>query len=317
MNNSQIADKLQEISDLYNIKPDKRRAITYTRAAAKIRQSSIPITSGKEAQKLPGIGKSLAADIDAYLNTGIIPREIELRQSIGSKLKVINKFINVFDIGPIKANKFYEEGYRTLEQLYNAPGLTETQKLGIIYYNHLLLKIPRTEIDEYKNVIDYMWKALEQHYNNLGYHGKIEWEIVGSYRRGLLESGDIDILVKEGLVDLNTLVNTLVLNKLIVGHLKSGNIKYLGIARLNNSQYNARRIDITMVKPENWAYAKLHATGSKNLNVQMRQKALDLGLTLNEMGLYNSQGQLYPANNEAQIFKHLGLQYLKPEDRNI
>lgn len=316
MSNIYIADKLNEISELYTIKPDKRRATTYSRAASVIAESDTQINSGADAQKLKGVGKSVAADIDYYLKTGSVPRETELRLSLGEKIKVIDLFIGVFDIGPVKANKYYEKGYTTLAQLYQDPELSDSQRFGIIYYEHLKERIPREEIDIIKAKISGILSALEEAYHAAGYSGDLEWEIVGSYRRGSPYSGDVDILVKDNLVPLSIIVDTLSLNNIIVANLKLGLVKYLGILRLNEN-YNARRIDITMVAADNWTYAKLHATGSKNLNILMRQKAISMGLTLNEMGLFDGSGQRHYATDERQIFDYLGLEYIEPINRSI
>ena len=51
-----------------------------------------------------------------------------------------------------------------------------------------------------------------------------------------------------------------------------------------------RRIDFLYADPKEYAFATLYFTGSKAFNTVMRQRALDLGYTLNEHGLSNMEG---------------------------
>jgi len=138
--------------------------------------------------------------------------------------------------------------------------------------------------------------------------------ICGSYRRGLPNSGDIDVLIKgQPNLNLSRLVKALTDNGLLIGTLAEGKTKYLGIGRLDD-QHIARRIDLMIVQPESWAYAILYFTGSQKLNILMRNRAIELGLTLNEYRLYNISDENYPATTEREIFNYLQLQYLEPNE---
>ncbi len=161
-------------------------------------------------------------------------------------------------------------------------------------------------MDQIKNVIDKIATKLG-----------ITYEICGSYRRGEVDSGDIDCLIKGCIKDnLSSIITELVNDGFIVGHLAIGASKYMGIIKLTKDS-NARRIDLMVVAPESWPYATLYFTGSKKLNVIMRTKALDLGLSMNEYGMVNHRDVPYPAKTEADIFKYLDMEYLKPTKRSI
>ncbi len=54
----------------------------FSKAAKAIRECETPITSGKEAMKLQGIGKGIAGYIDEFLTTGSINKLEELRASM-------------------------------------------------------------------------------------------------------------------------------------------------------------------------------------------------------------------------------------------
>ncbi len=83
---------------------------------------------------------------------------------------------------------------------------------------------------------------------------------------------------------------------------------------------------IRLVPPHVFAFTLAYFTGSKEHNVRMRQRALNRGLRLNEFGLFpvDKVGDLkgleaakfsLPAQDENDIYSHLGLQWVPPELR--
>ena len=96
--------------------------------------------------------------------------------------------------------------------------------------------------------------------------------------------------------------------------LAKGPTRFAGIFRLSED-YIGHRIDIRLVKPESWPYALLYFTGSQRFDILMRQRAIDLGLKLNEYGLYDNLGQPQYATNEKEIFDILQVAYLEPVER--
>jgi DNA polymerase (family 10) len=73
-------------------------------------------------------------------------------------------------------------------------------------------------------------------------------------------------------------------------------------------------VDLRAVSPEQYPYALMHFTGSKEHNTEMRQRAKDRDLKLNEYGLFRGE-ELIPCANEQQIFEQLDLHYIPPELR--
>jgi DNA polymerase (family 10) len=54
------------------------------------------------------------------------------------------------------------------------------------------------------------------------------------------------------------------------------------------------QVDLKIVPEDSWGAALMYFTGSKEHNVKLRQKALDIGLTLNEYGLFPEDGEATP-----------------------
>jgi hypothetical protein len=73
--NRKISDDLREIGKIYFKNKDRNaRGGVFSNAAKAIRESNHKITSGKEAEKLHGIGHGIAGYIDEKLKTGKIGR---------------------------------------------------------------------------------------------------------------------------------------------------------------------------------------------------------------------------------------------------
>ena len=200
-------------------------------------------------------------------------------------------------------NLFYEVLRElAIKNKFKYPVLTSAQRLGIEYMTDFQLKIPREEIESVESKLKTLLNGLD-------------WVIAGSYRRGEMESGDIDILIKskpgfslQHIIDLLTNAN------LLISDLAKGPNKYMGILQ-NEPTSPARRIDLLVVPKHSWAYAILYFTGSQRFNILTRQRAIELGLRLSEHGMTDNHGQSYPAESEEDIFNILGIQYLAPEER--
>lgn len=205
-----------------------------------------------------------------------------------------------------------------------------SQLIGIKYFHDIEKRIPKKEIAIMENIIKTLVNKMQK---------ELIVTVCGSYRRGNKDSGDIDILLTHPLIkeksDFESL-NQNILLKLIqvltnIGFLYDhitvdGHTKYMGICRVNG-ELPYRRIDIRFIEYNAFPAALLYFTGSANLNKQMRIEAMKKGYKLNEYGLYRLEydkklgkeveGERLDATKEKDIFKHLGMKYLKPTERNI
>lgn len=128
--------------------------------------------------------------------------------------------------------------------------------------------------------------------------------ICGSIRRKEKMVADIDVVVLNPTKDLATL-ELIKTNEILVQGERKISFNILGIIQVD--------IMIAYDKAE-FAPMTLHCTGSKWSNIKMRRKARDMGLKLNEYGLW-SHGEREPCHTEEDIYKHLGLAYVEPEQR--
>ena len=327
--NEDLADHLYEIFKYYELENDTYRAKTFLEVSEKIRIYPDLIISGKDAKDKigRGIGNSSIEVIDEFISTRYSTRLNNLKNKHVDREKIINIFLTLHGVGTVTANKFYDAGYRTFEDLWFKANLTNAQKLSIYYRNHLQQRITRKEMD-----------AINQSFKNV-FHSSFElsmatkspnvtFEIVGSYRRGEISSGDIDVLLKSSPnISLITIVDTLKKLDTISGDLAQGDSKYLGLFHLPG--LNTHRLDLLVIDPDSWSSALMYFTGSQRFNILIRQRAKDLGLRLNEHGLFKPVDILnkkeYSVNSidwiristetEEDIFKYLKIKYLDPSQR--
>ena len=76
------------------------------------------------------------------------------------------------------------------------------------------------------------------------------------------------------------------------------------------------QIDLRVVPAEAWGAATMYFTGSKAHNIELRQRAIDLGWTLNEYSLSDVKtGEVVASKTEREIYEALGLDFVVPEMR--
>ena len=309
--NEEFIDLLDKLSGIMMKHGEPFRAKAYQKAQDSILKYNGSITSVIQLEGLPGIGATIMEKFKEYVETGTL-RIIELE-----KTNPVNILTDVYGIGPKKAEELVKAGIKTIAELRARQDelLNDIQKIGLQFYEDILKRIPRQEIEEYKTILAESVATTESVTENA-------FEIVGSYRRGAQDSGDIDIIItgQNGLL-YKDLIDELIKKKIILHVLSRGSVKTLVIAKLPNKAV-ARRLDFLYAPPNEYAFALLYFTGSKIFNTIMRQKALDQCYTLNEHGISHltadkKKGELVakPFPNEKAIFDFLGMPYRTPLER--
>ncbi|KAG8970139.1 hypothetical protein FRC03_011157 [Tulasnella sp. 419] len=163
-------------------------------------------------------------------------------------------------------------------------------------------------------------------------------EIMGSYRRGCSDCGDVDILITRPTHDGQT--HRGLLNKILLclkedevithtlGEPDNGDeleAKFMGLCRVD-SMTKTRRIDILTVPFECWGSSLIYFTGDDIFNRSMRLLARHQGLTLNQRGLWKGASRfsrtneqitegVLVASTEEDIFRRLGVPWQEPHER--
>ena len=301
---------LQELESLHKTTGDMFRARAYQKAAEAIIMYQKPITSLDEIKGLPGIGKTILEKLKELDDTGSIKKLVAMRAN------PMNIFTKIYGVGPSKAKELVKKDITTIEQLRENKGeLNTSQLLGLQYYDDLELRIPRKEIQAFE-------KIFKEQFDFSKADSSADFRIVGSYRRGLKSSGDIDVIITNNNDPsiLKKFVNKLQDIGIILHKLAEGKKKCLAIGRLEEGK-PARRLDFLYSPPKEYAFAILYFTGSASFNMVMRQKALDMNYTLNEHGFHKmvkgKKGEAVDQEfkTEKDIFEFLNIEYKRPEER--
>lgn len=319
MNKDQIAEILEEIGVLLELKgenPFKTRA--YANAARTLEGLTTPLSTLIAENRLgdiKGIGEALQKKIIELSTTGKLPYYDELKASIPPGLI---EMLHIPGVGPKKVKAMYEKlKIETIEQLEAAckahqvaelPGFGEKTELKILEgINHI-----RTYAS--KHLIGRALVAAEPILENLRSHADvIRCSTAGSLRRHKETIGDIDFLVSsrkpQTVIDYFT-SQPGILSVSAKGDTKASVILDGGI-----------QADLRVVSDQEYPFALMYFTGSKEHNIVMRQRAIQRGLRLNEYGLFRSSEEtrdpalLVDCKTEDEVFDKLGLNFIEPELR--
>ncbi|XP_030425647.1 DNA polymerase lambda isoform X1 [Gopherus evgoodei] len=322
--NWHITEKLEVLGKAYTVQGDKWRALGYSKAISALKSYHKPVTSYQEACKIPGIGKRMAEKILEILESGHLRKLDHISESVA----VLEIFSNIWGAGVMRAQFWYQQGFRTLDDIRTKAPLTRQQAVGLKHYEDFLERMPREEAAEIEQTVREAAWAL-----NPG----LVCVACGSYRRGKATCGDVDVLVTHpdgqshrGVFGklLDSLRRSGFLTDDLVSQEDSSNQKkYLGVCRLPGPGRRHRRLDIIVVPHAEFACALLYFTGSAYFNRSMRALAKTRGMSLSEHALHTAvvrapggrklgPGLLLPTPTERDVFTLLGLPYREPTERD-
>ncbi|XP_021253342.1 DNA polymerase lambda isoform X3 [Numida meleagris] len=322
--NQCITEKLEVLAKAYSVQGDKWRALGYAKAINALKSYHKPVTSYQEACKIPGIGKRMAEKILEILESGHLRKLDHISESV----PVLELFSNIWGAGVKTAQMWYQQGFRTLDDIRTKASLTSQQAVGLKHYEDFLQRMPREEAAEIEQTVRQAALALKP---------GLVCVACGSYRRGKATCGDVDVLVTHpdgqshrGLFSklLDSLHESGFLTDDLVSQEDNGDQKkYLGVCRLPGPARRHRRLDIIVVPYSEFACALLYFTGSAHFNRSMRALAKTKGMSLSEHalsmavvrgpgGVKVASGHALPTPTERDVFIQLGLPYREPSERD-
>ncbi|XP_070540868.1 DNA polymerase lambda-like [Ptychodera flava] len=323
--NKHITDKLAILMETYKNTKDQWRALSYSKAIMALKNYPKEITSWEEANNIPGIGQKLADKVWEIVQSGHLRKIDHVCQ--GEDVATINLFNKIHGVGPTVARDFYQQGFRTIDDLREKAKLSRQQKIGLKHFDDFLDRMQREEATEIEKVVVDMAHSI-----NPGLIGMA----CGSYRRGKPTCGDVDVLITHPDGHSHKGVFQKLLEKLratgfitddLVSHEDSGEQKkYLGVCKLPGENRKHRRLDIIVVPYHEYPCAIMYFTGSSHFNRSMRALAGKKGMSLNEHALKSgvirkgrekiNEGVAVPVKSEEDVFRILGLEYRTPVERD-
>ena len=287
----------------------------YTKVIEQLQATEKPITKIEDIDDIDGVGTKMRTKVQEILATGELAAAEQAKETM--ELGPLEVLKGVHGIGDAKAKELIEAGIKTIPQLRAAfaakPSLlNKTQKMGIEYYDDIMKRIPRAELEKHEALL---MAALPE---------GMDGTVVGSFRRGAETSGDIDVLLSMDEPEetrtkaFHAYVKGLRDKGYMVEELSKGKQKNLSIVRLT-PESTARRLDLLVIPVEQMPYALLYFTGSQEFNVEFRKQALKKGYTLNEHEM-KLTGKVQakavpPLKTEEDVFAFLGIEYKGPKAR--
>lgn len=304
-----IIDALTIMMKSVQINKETFKARAYGKVIKQI--EALPsVHSRTDLESVSGIGTQIDLKLQELFATGkLASAERALERS---PIALYDQLLKVHGIGPVKAKKLIEQhNITSIDDLRakaaaNKKLLDAAQTLGLKYYEEFQQRIPRHEMKQHES-------ALQDELDDETF-----MLIVGSYRRGAADSGDIDCLFHNP-NDPNALqhfVEALQAKGYITEILAMGTHKCMAVCQLVGGQH--RRLDLLVTPKEEIPYAMLYFTGSDKFNVEMRSKALERGWSLNEHELTPVGDNTKKApvlNTEEEVMNFLGWTYVEPTER--
>ncbi|KAJ6259134.1 hypothetical protein Dda_6031 [Drechslerella dactyloides] len=327
--NSRTIQVLEEMMRVYDDMKDQWRTRSYRIAISSLKKAQDRyIASYDEAVNLPGVGDRLAKKIVEIATTDRLQR-LEYAKLDPSD-QILKLFHGIYGIGLVQARKFVAAGYKTLDDVKAHATLTDPQRIGLEHYHDFQQRIPRTEVASHGAIVAAALAEIDDAATS---------HIMGSYRRGSPDCGDIDIIITKdnaGITELHDVLDKLVAALFARKFLMCGlaiarhddGTKWHGASRIGGPDSTApwRRIDFLVVPGDEIGAAFLYFTGNDVFNRSMRLLASKKGMRLNQRGLYRdvmrgkdrqkfNEGTLLESRSEKRIFEILGVPYRPPEHR--
>ncbi len=317
MENREFARVLAETADLMEIAgEDGFRIRSYRNAASAIegypeRIADILANPERKVTEIPGVGKGIASVLDELAKRGSFEkRDLLLAQFPPTLLELFK----IQGLGPKGIALIYEHHkvatIDDLERLCKEEKLRELPRMGAKLEEKVLKSIAQYRQRTGRFLLSFGQRVANELIPYLSETGGIEKiAAAGSLRRGKETIGDLDLLV--------TGPGALQALERFVTHPKAHTVLGKGPNKAS-IQYglDGLQVDLRALPHESYGAALQYFTGSKEHNIIIRSRALKLGLTLNEYGLFKVDGeQRVGGESEEGIYAALGLQWIPPELR--
>ena len=343
MTKEQIAEALEEIATLLELKeenPFKIRA--YQNAARSIEAfgaSFSDLQNQETLEKIPGIGKAIAAKISELATTGGLKFLDELRAEFPS---AILELFSIPGLGAKKIKALYEQlKVSSIADLQAAcesgrvaelPGFGETTQTKIC--NAIANRAKHAGSFQFGEIAA---EAEQLRSDLVAHNDALQVSVAGSFRRRKEIVRDLDFIVASKSPDAIT--------EFFCAHPFVEGLIARGPTKTSVRLKSGIQCDLRVVTNAEYPFALNYFTGSKEHNIVMRNRALSRGWTLNEYRLgpapnletkgrgdspespvkYNkklsrerSRGasvKIPTIRDEAELYRALGLDFIPPELR--
>lgn len=262
-----------------------------------------------QLEEIPGVGKAIAAKALEFIETGRMSYHDELKTEIPA---VLFEMVKIPGLGAKKARAIHEKlGVQSIGELEYAcreNRLLELPGFGAKTQAKILDGIESLRRFQGRYLISDALPAARDIVAQLGRIPGVKMiSTAGSIRRHKETVGDIDIVVgaaestpvMQAVTELSGVFS-------VIAH---------GPTKTSITLQNGLNVDVRLVSVEEYPCALHHFTGSREHNIILRGMAKDLGLKINEYGVERRDGPRVIIEDEAGLYRLLGMDYIEPELR--
>ena len=307
VHNADITVLFEEIADLLEIQGANTFRIRAYRNAARIlgdlpQEARLLVERGDDLTRLPGIGSDLAGKISEIINTGHCSLLDRLRRELPP---AITELLKIPGLGPKRVKALYHDlDVQTVEQLQRAaqdgriralPGFGKKTEQNILQ----AVQAHASQNRRFKLAIAAQYAdALRAFLQAIP--GVQQVVVAGSFRRMRETVGDLDILVTAA--PDSTVMQRFTAYDEVAEVFSSGETRASVLLKCGI------QVDLRVVAQESYGAALHYFTGSKSHNIAIRRIAQQLGLKVNEYGVFRGAKRIAGDSEES-------VPYIPPELR--
>ncbi|XP_066094669.1 DNA-directed DNA/RNA polymerase mu isoform X5 [Saccopteryx bilineata] len=303
--NTSLSEALEVLAEAAGFEGSEGRLISFCRAASVLKALPFPVTAPSQLQGLPHFGEHSCRVIQELLEHGLC-EEVE-RVRLSERYQSMKLFTQIFGVGIRTADRWYREGLRTLDDIREqVQRLTQQQKAALPGPEHRSPASGRggpaaggggsCGAGPSRGHCHTGWR-LPQGF--VLYH---QYRHRGDPTHSTWQSNTMDTYERS----------------FCIFRLPRPPGAASGELQRPCPTWKAVRVDLVVTPISQFPFALLGWTGSKHFEWELRRfSRKERGLWLNSHGLFDpEQKTVFPVAAEEDIFRHLGLAYLPPEQRN-
>ena len=323
--NDAVATLLEEMADRLEARDVDYKPNAYRRAADNIRGHTVAVErlhdeGGEDAiSEIDDVGDAIAAKTAEYLETGTIGELEDLREELPVEMDALTA---VEGVGPKTVASLYDAlGVETLDDLEAAAEAGEIRDIkgfGEKTEANISENIPFAREARKRSLLGEARPLADRVVDFLDDRAEVEAvETAGSIRRWRPTIGDVDVLVgsDDGSAVIDAFESWEGTDSVIEAGTNKASVRAAGL-----------RVDLRVVAPEEFGAALQYFTGSKDHNVAVRNRAIEMGLKVNEYGVFDVSelddpdegqrvGERVAGETEQGVYAALDMAWVPPELR--